>query len=139
MCLVIGAGIIGAFYSAGQNVWQTTGPIFEGIFYLLASLIISVMGAALLRISKMQEKWRRKIEKALDSNAKEGGKTYFFSREFITKYAFFVIAFITVFREGIEGIIFIAGVSFSAPASSVPLPVIVGLLAGFAIGYILYK
>jgi len=44
-----------------------------------------------------------------------------------------------VLREGIEAIVFIAGVSFSAPAKSVPLPVVTGLFVGALVGYILYK
>lgn len=51
----------------------------------------------------------------------------------------FLVPFVTVLREGIEAIVFIAGVSFSSPAASVPLPVVMGLLAGAAIGYLIYK
>lgn len=51
----------------------------------------------------------------------------------------FILPFITVLREGLEAVVFIAGVSFSSPASAVPLPVVIGLLAGFAVGYLLYK
>jgi high-affinity iron transporter len=39
----------------------------------------------------------------------------------------------------LEAIIFIAGVTFSSPASSVPIPVIAGLIAGALVGYILYR
>jgi high-affinity iron transporter len=49
------------------------------------------------------------------------------------------VPFITVLREGIEGVVFIAGVSFSSPAKSVPLPVFVGLAAGAAVGYAIYR
>ena len=42
-------------------------------------------------------------------------------------------------EEEFGAIGFVAGVSFSAPATSVPLPVFVGLLAGVTVGYVLYK
>lgn len=51
----------------------------------------------------------------------------------------FILPFITVLREGIEAIVFVAGVSFSATAKSVPLPVVIGLLCGIVVGYLLYK
>ena len=51
----------------------------------------------------------------------------------------FVLPFITALREGLEAIVFVAGVMFSAPASAVPLPVVVGLAAGFIVGYVLYR
>lgn len=97
------------------------------------------MGAALLRISKMQEKWRVKLAKALESKpvTGEGRKKAF--KLWCAKYAMFILPFITVLREALEAVIFIAGVSFQAPASSVPLPVIIGLLVGSLIGYLIYK
>jgi len=36
-------------------------------------------------------------------------------------------------------VVFVAGVSFSSPASSVPLPVFIGLLAGCCVGYFIFK
>ena len=88
----------------------------------------------------MQEKWRVKLAKALEEKkvATGMGKWPAFKR-WCEKYAMFMLPFITVLREGLEAIIFIAGVSFSSPAAAVPLPVFCGLLAGFACGFILYK
>lgn len=51
----------------------------------------------------------------------------------------FMLPFITVLREGLEAVIFVAGVSFSAPATSIPLAVVVGLLVGVIVGYLIYK
>ena len=87
----------------------------------------------------MQEKWRVKLAKALEEKpVTTGGRKAAFKR-WCEKYCMFMVPFITVLREGLEAVVFIAGVSFSAPASAVPLPVIMGLVAGFAVGYLLYK
>lgn len=51
----------------------------------------------------------------------------------------FALPFVTVLREGIEAVVFIAGVTFTAPATAVPLAVVVGLAAGALVGYGLYK
>lgn len=96
------------------------------------------MGGALLRVGKMEEKWRVKLAKAIEAPVTAHGKRAWLVN-FFEKYAMFVLPFITVLREGIEGIVFVAGVSFSAPASAVPLPVIMGLLSGGLVGYILYR
>ncbi|KAI1376014.1 iron permease FTR1 [Hypoxylon crocopeplum] len=139
LCLVVAGGLIGAFYTLGKDNWESNEYNYEGAFALVASLIISVVGAALLRVGKMQEKWRVKLAKALESPIGIGrGRSGWFKR-FAEKYAMFILPFITVLREGIEAIVFIAGVSFSAPAKAVPLPVFVGLAAGAIVGYILYK
>jgi len=87
----------------------------------------------------LQDKWRVKLATALESQpVTSGGRRGAFKR-FCEKYCMFFVPFITVVREGLEAIVFIAGVSFSSPASAVPLAVVVGLIAGCAVGYILYK
>lgn len=134
--LIIGGALIGVFYGLGKDKWASTEYYWEGSFALFASLVIGVLGAALLRLSKMQEKWRVKLAKAMEEKpATKGGKF----KQWCEKYAMFILPFITVLREGMEGIIFVAGVSFSSPASAVPLPVIVGLFCGCLVGYIIYK
>ncbi|KAG9242234.1 putative iron transferase [Calycina marina] len=134
--LVIGGALIGVFYGLGKDKWASTEYYWEGSFALFASLVIGVLGAALLRVSKMQEKWRVKLAVALEEKpAKKGGKF----KRWCERYAMFMLPFITVLREGMEAIIFVAGVSFSSPAAAVPLPVIVGLLCGGLVGYLIYK
>lgn len=136
---MIGAGVIAAFYTLGNNVWESNEYNYEGAFALVASVIISVVGAALLRVGKMQEKWRVKLAKALEAPLKTGSSRSARFKRFAEKYAMFILPFITVLREGVEAVVFVAGVSFSAPATAFPLPVVLGLAAGSAIGYVLYK
>ncbi|KAI9809143.1 MAG: hypothetical protein M1825_002433 [Sarcosagium campestre] len=138
-CIVIGAGIIGGFYGLKNDAWSGTEAIWEGVFGLVASIIIGLMGAALLRVSKMQDKWRVKLAKALEANDnKKGTRTSRIGR-WCEKYAMFILPFITVLREGLEAVIFIAGVGVGEPASAFPIPVLTGLLAGIIVGFIIYK
>lgn len=140
VCLCVGAGLIGAFYGLGKDHWAGTEAIWEGSFALFASIVISVMGAALLRVSKLQDKWRIKLAKALE--AKDNTKRRTLRSRFKTwceKYAMFILPFITVLREGLEAVIFIGGVSLSLPATSFPLPVVTGLGTGALIGFAIYK
>lgn len=97
------------------------------------------MGAALLRVSKLQEKWRVKLAKALET--KETGKKVSTNRmkNWAEKYAMFLLPFVTVLREGLEAVVFIGGVSLGMPAESFPLAVVAGLAAGVLIGYFIYK
>lgn len=138
ICLIIAGALIGVFYTVGKDSWQAHEYYYEGAFSLFAAIIITIMGVALLRIGRMQEKWRVKLAKAMESPLKaKTGQSWL--RRVTEKYAMFVLPFITILREGIEAIVFVAGVSFSAPASSIPLPVVVGLIAGSAVGYLIYK
>ncbi|KAH7406842.1 plasma membrane iron permease-like protein [Phaeosphaeria sp. MPI-PUGE-AT-0046c] len=136
ICLIICAGVI--VYTAGRNSFEAAENIWEGVFGILASIIITLMGAALLRVNKLQDKWRLKISKVLeskDSKLPVKGKL----KRWMEKYAMFILPFITVLREGIEAVLFIAGVGLGLPATSFPLAVLTGLGAGALIGYIIYK
>jgi len=99
------------------------------------------MGAALLRVSKLQDKWRVKLARALeakDSTTKRGSLKSRF-QTWCEKYAMFILPFITVLREGLEAVIFVGGVSVGSPASAFPLAVICGFACGCIIGYMIYK
>jgi high-affinity iron transporter len=137
--VIVGAGLIGAFYGLGKNKWANTEYYWEGSFAIFASVIISILGAALLRVSKMQEKWRVKLAKALEGKSVTASGRRSALKRWCEKYCMFILPFITVLREGLEAVVFIAGVSFSSPASAVPLPVVIGLTAGGCVGFLLYR
>ncbi|KAK9238565.1 iron permease FTR1 family-domain-containing protein [Lipomyces kononenkoae] len=134
ICLVLGGICVDAWYRLGKDIWSESEDIWEGVFCIVAGLIISYMGLAMLRLNKMKGKWRVKIADAL---AETGGRTTVGS--FSRKYAMAILPFVTVLRESIEAIVFIGGVTLSAPATSVPLSVFTGILCGSGVGYFIYQ
>lgn len=54
------------------------------------------------------------------------------------KWGIWVLAFTTTLREGLEAVVFIAGVSAGLPVSSIPIPAVIGIIMGLSIGFILY-
>ncbi|KAI5468122.1 iron transporter [Mariannaea sp. PMI_226] len=138
ICLIGSGVIIGIFYLLGTDTWADHEYYYEAIFSLISSVIITIMGGALLRVGNMQEKWQAKLAKAVESPARARSSQAWLVH-FFEKYAMFALPFVTVLREGIEGIVFVAGVSFSAPVTAVPLPVFFGLLSGALVGYGLYR
>ncbi|ANB12411.1 high-affinity iron permease FTR1 [Sugiyamaella lignohabitans] len=136
ICLAIGGGFIGAFYSLGKDIWSSSEDLWEGIFSLIATIMITFMGLAMLRVNKMKEKWRLKIAQAILSS-EEGSK--FKIKRWFQKYALALLPFVTTLREGVEAIVFIGGVSLGTPATAFPLAVICGLICGCGIGYIIYR
>lgn len=98
------------------------------------------MGAALLRVSKLQDKWRVKLAKALEAkDSARGGTTGSRFKRWCEKYAMFILPFVTILREGLEAVVFIGGISLGLPATSFPIPVLTGLLCGCLVGIIIYK
>lgn len=136
VCLILGAAFIGTFYSLGKDIWANSEDLWEGVFCIIATVLISLMGIAMLRINKMKEKWRVKLAQAILHKPSNGKR---FNIGFYTKkYCMFILPFITCLREGLEAVVFVGGVGLNSPATSFPLPVICGLIAGIAVGYMLY-
>lgn len=131
--------MIGAFYGLGTDTFSSTEDIWEGVLGILASIIITIMGAALLRVSKLQDKWRVKLTKALQPGHNPDGTKFGRVKIWLEKYAMFMLPFITVLREGLEAVVYVGGVGLGLPATSFPLAVVCGLLAGILVGYIIYR
>lgn len=89
------------------DLWSKAEQIWEGVFSLLASMIILFMGIAFLEIDRARVKWRYKLstsfesrQKGVDGGGKSGGR-----------WALFLLPFVTVIREGLEAVVFVGGVS----------------------------
>lgn len=140
VCFVIGGAFIGTFYTLGRDIWSKSEDLWEGIFCLLATIVISLMGIPMLRIQKMQDKWRIKLAKSLLAKPKDGKK--FSLSHYTKKYIMFFLPFITCLREGLEAVVFVGGVGLtgngSKKATAFPLPVLVGLVCGVAVGLALF-
>ncbi|KAI5951084.1 FTH2 [Candida jiufengensis] len=69
ICFIIGLIFILAFYFIGKDYWSYTERVWEGVFSILSSIIITVMGIGLLRINKvMKLKWWIKLGDAYNTN-----------------------------------------------------------------------
>ncbi|ELQ35973.1 plasma membrane iron permease [Pyricularia oryzae] len=157
VCILMGVLVIAGANGLGVDEWAVAEDVWEGAFALLASVIITAMGAVLLRVSRLQDKWRDKLLKAFrassagrddESSAGDGAESprtvkrnRFLDRlAFLgEEYSLFLLPFITVLREGFEGVIFIAGVGLGYPVSALIFTAAVGLLAGAVFGYAIYN
>lgn len=144
VCLILGGAFIGVFYGLGRDIWSQSEDLWEGIFYLIATVIITAMGLALLRINKMQERWRVKIALALvERHRARDVRSWFDVRTWLGDWGrrnvMFILPFITTLREGVEAVVFVGGVSLSLPATAFPLPVVCGILAALAVAFIMYR
>ena len=115
------------FYTSVRDLWANTEQIWEGVFSILASIIIMIMGIAFLKMDRSRIKWRLKLAAAFQEShaksmaAREGSRASRFAwirgnknedKEGRSgKWALFLLPFITVIREGLEAVVFVGGVS----------------------------
>ncbi|KAJ7098324.1 iron permease FTR1/Fip1/EfeU [Mycena epipterygia] len=131
LALAIGAAFIAVWFTQASDLWAKSEELWEGIFELIASIMIFVMGVTMLKMDRAKAKWRVKLERAF-SGTKSDGSTR------AGKWILFILPLITVLREGMEAVIFVGGVSLGQPATSIPIATIVGLACGLIVGFIIY-
>ncbi|KAF8942031.1 high-affinity iron permease [Haplosporangium gracile] len=131
--LAIGGGFILVWNWYGKNLWAASEGIWVGCFSLIAVLMITLIGIAMLRTNQMQEKWKLKLAKAMDDENANGLGNQ--SR----KYALFLLPLVTVLREGLEAVVFIGGVTFTEDPKAIPLAVVAGVALGLLIGFLIYR
>lgn len=160
VCLIIGLIFIFFFYFVEKDLWSYTERLWEGLFSLLLSVIITFMGVGLLRINKvMKIKWWIKLGDAYTDCSKldaietdndssiDGEQTLLRTllnkknnkEKWTQKHFLAILPFITTLREGLEAVVFVGGIGMSQPLTSLPLAVLCGLFLGSAIGVSLYK
>ncbi|KAJ6469505.1 Ftr1 protein [Mycena sanguinolenta] len=132
IALAIGAAFIAVWFTQAANLWSKSEELWEGIFELIASLMIFVMGVTMLKMDRAKAKWRVKLERAF-SGARTDGETR------AGRWVLFILPLITVLREGMEAVIFVGGVSLGQPATSIPIATIVGLICGLIVGFVIYS
>ncbi|KAF8156787.1 Ftr1 protein [Crassisporium funariophilum] len=132
IALAIGAAFIAVWFTKASDLWAKSEELWEGIFELIACLMIFVMGITMLRMDRAKAKWRIKLTRAFEGKRVDG-KTE------TGKWVLFILPLITVLREGMEAVIFVGGVSLGQPATSIPIAAIVGLVCGLVCGFIIYE
>lgn len=98
----------------------SASKIFEGIVMIIASIVLTTM------IIWMAQ--NKNISQELESQAKE-------SLSSGLKYGIFILAFVAVFREGVEIILFLYAIGIKDGISIIPsiIGALLGLFAGYAI------
>ncbi|KAL1411259.1 hypothetical protein Q8F55_002210 [Vanrija albida] len=132
---VLGGIFLYVFYTFAHDLWQDAENLWEGIFCGIAALIILVMGIAFLRLPHARTKWRLKLLHAVENEAGVSDRGSKHHRRRVRARAargwiLFGLPFITVLREGLEGVVFLGGIG----VTDKPKAIFFGALAGFAIG-----
>jgi high-affinity iron transporter len=132
VAFALGAAFIAVWFTKASNLWSKAELLWEGIFELIASLMIFVMGVTMLKLDRAKAKWRVKLQRAFsDQHVDRSTKT--------GKWVLFILPMITVLREGIEAVVFVGGVALGQPAKSIPIAAIVGLVCGLICGFLIYQ
>lgn len=129
------AGADTQFYTKLTDVWAQAEQLWEGVFSIIAAILIFIMGIAFLKMDRSRVKWRYKLAKAFDkvsskkdltegqvasaqSSIHKGEEAEAEREGRRGKWALFLLPFVTVLREGLEAVVFVGGVSRSVVSLS---------------------
>ena len=123
--VALAASIVGSFLFqqfAGGFTGQA-GKLFEGIVMIVAAGVLGTVIVWMAKNKNIAEDLKGKAEQALSSNKVGLG--------------IFLLAFISVFREGIETILFLYGVMMKQGGLSISLSLL-GAAMGIGVGYLIF-
>tara|TARA_Y100000588_G_C14171080_1_gene889172 strand:+ start:218 stop:1147 length:930 start_codon:yes stop_codon:yes gene_type:complete len=108
------------FQSIAGGFEGNSSKIFEGIVMILASIVLTTMIIWMAQNKNISEDLRNKAKESLSSGF---------------KYGIFILAFVAVFREGVEIILFMYAIAIKDGISILPsiIGAILGLLGGYTI------
>jgi high-affinity iron transporter len=66
VALSIGAAFIAIWFVKASDLWEKSEDLWEGIFELIASLMIFFMGVTMLKMDRAKAKWRVKLQNAFN-------------------------------------------------------------------------
>tara|TARA_B100000427_G_scaffold180497_1_gene150097 strand:- start:581 stop:1519 length:939 start_codon:yes stop_codon:yes gene_type:complete len=121
--VAIGASILMSilFQNFAGGFQGDSSKIFEGVIMIIASIVLTTMIIWMARNSNISEDLKTKAKEALSSSF---------------KYGIFTLAFVAVFREGVEVILFLYSIAFKDGISI--LPSVIGALLGLFSGYVIF-
>lgn len=143
LSLVIGVSVLILASFLYDDVFEGNGElIFEGIVTLLASAILTYIAFSFYRLLVKKEECEKelglKVQDAL--NALDSRSNMPSLKTFASKRAFFVLAFTTGLREGMESIIFLVSVVPDLrDLWSLPLPIVCALFLSRLVGFCFFK
>lgn len=140
------------FKEALTAAYAKTETLWEGIFSLVSAIFILITGLAFVRLDRARIKWRIKLAAAF-SNETRGSL-----RRNSSTWALAGLPFLTLVREGLEGVVFVAGVglfpsalsreslltrlsqvAISDSPRSLPLSIVGGVVVGSLAAFVLYR
>jgi len=133
----IGLGVIfiTIYFVSRDNLFSGDASYyFEGVVSIIASVMVSVLAFCMLRMWNMQAVWERKLQNALGNTLEEVNPN-----DKGHQYTIFALAFSAVFREGVETVVFLAGIGANTEPSAIPLAGAVGIFLGIFSSYLVFR
>lgn len=139
LSIVAGGVFAAVYYLASSKLFQGNGKlIFQGCISYVACALITYLGFAMLRFANLERKYMRKLDGAARAAAKQAAANGTGGPGRSHAWSVFILAATAVLREGIESVVFLAGVGSNTPPRALPLACLAGLVVGLAVGFAIY-
>mmetsp|Transcript_14538 Transcript_14538/g.42936 ORF Transcript_14538/g.42936 Transcript_14538/m.42936 type:complete len:459 (-) Transcript_14538:138-1514(-) len=130
--LIFGVVVLSIYYTTASALEQDAALITEGVMLGLASILITYFFVTHLAPGmKSNEEWKIKWERKMGEMVEDAisGKD---------PRNFFCLTFTSVFREGLEAVVFITGIGAMYTPYALIVPSICGILVGVVLGFLMF-
>jgi len=132
LSVLLGVILLTIYYITANSIDDEAASYLEGSMLLFASIMITYFFVTHLAPGmKSKDKWESKWERRMHDLVED-------AVEKKSNRNFFCLTFTSVFREGIEAIIFIIGIGSVYSPVGLILPSICGLLVGCMFGFMMF-
>jgi len=142
-CVAFGVGMLALISFALRDVKGESHLILEAVLMMVTSCILSFMAVNFYKMMYAKEAHERKMTKIMEQTLEastaaqdEAGRT---NASFAKKHTFFMFAFMTGLREGLESILFLSAIVVDAKdLSSLPIPIISAIVLARIVGWFFF-
>jgi high-affinity iron transporter len=126
LSIIIGVALTVTFYVAGKDLFGQAEALWEGILGLLAVLLLTGLAFRMLYVNTLISKWEQKMQHHMDQldDSVLNEKGFSSESSWFKSYSLAALSFTVVIREGLEAVIFIAGVMYFMINSRLDKPIL---------------
>ena len=132
--LIIGLTVGILFYVSGHHWFERIETVFEGLIFLISSFFLTAM---LIWMLVMSHELRARVEGHLDNVIDREDQS-----NFRKKISLLIIAFLQIFREGVECVLFLIGAASADSVGgwrSIPIPAVIAIILALAMVFLVFK
>ena len=133
LSVLLGSVGIGLFYHLRKNLFDDDAEQekFEGAVGLFAAALLTFLAFSMSRVLAWYMKWEGRLLGAIGASDALSNRS--------SRWSIYFLVVSSILREGLESVLFIAGIGASQEAESIPIPALLGLIVAIAVGVLMFR
>lgn len=110
-------------FGFSEEIFEQSEELFEGVFMVVTALFVTWLVVWIAQQKKVVESLQRDVQKRIEQGS---------------PFGLFLLATVATFREGVEAVLFLAGISLTTGGISI-LGALLGIAAAIVVGVLVFE